>query len=91
MDKKETKEDNRERRYQTIYGNTVDNFGKHLIGRILTFELANGKMITGKLKSFGQYDIIITDSRTGQDILVMKHALITVQGDLPIPNGKATQ
>ena len=69
-------------RYQTIYPGQIDNFGKQLIGRILTLELVNNKTITGKLVSFGQYDIIIMDSRTGQNVLVMKHAIVTVQGDL---------
>ena len=69
-------------RYQTIYPGQIDNFGKQLVGRILTLELVNNKTITGKLVSFGQYDIIIMDSRTGQNVLVMKHAIVTVQGDL---------
>ena len=68
-------------RYQTIYPGQIDNFGKQLIGRILTLELVNNKTMTGKLVSFGQYDIILIDSRTGQSILVMKHAIISVQGD----------
>ena len=69
-------------RYQTIYPGQIDNFGKQLIGRMLTLELVNNKTMTGKLVSFGQYDIILIDSRTGQNVLVMKHAIITVQGDL---------
>ena len=69
-------------RYQTIYPGQIDNFGKQLIGRILTLELVNNKTITGKLVSFGQYDIILIDSRTGQSVLVMKHAIVSVQGDL---------
>jgi sRNA-binding regulator protein Hfq len=69
-------------RYQTIYPGQIDNFGKQLIGRILTLELVNNKTMTGKLVSFGQYDIIMMDSRTGQSVLVMKHAIVTVQGDL---------
>ncbi|MEM3859392.1 MAG: hypothetical protein QW478_08290 [Candidatus Micrarchaeaceae archaeon] len=69
-------------RYQTIYPNAIDNFGKHLIGRLLTLELANNKTLTGKLKSFGQFDVIITETKTGHDILVFKHAIMTVQGDL---------
>ena len=71
-------------RYQTIYPGQIDNFGKQLIGRILTLELVNNKTITGKLVSFGQYDIILLDSRTGQSVLVMKHAIISVQGDLSV-------
>ncbi len=69
-------------RYQTIYPGQIDNFGKQLIGRILTLELVNNKTMTGKLTSLGQYDIIMMDSRTGQSVLVMKHAIVTVQGDL---------
>ena len=69
-------------RYQTIYPGQIDNFGKQLIGKMLTLELVNNKTITGKLISFGQYDIILIDSKTGQNILVMKHAIVTVQGDL---------
>ena len=69
-------------RYQTVYPGTIDNFGKQLLGRLLTLELVNNKTITGKLVSFGQYDIIMMDSRTGQDVLIMKHAIVTVQGDL---------
>ncbi len=76
-------------RFQTIYGATIDNFGKHLIGRTLSFELTNNKTITGKLKSFGQFDVVITDSRTGQDVIVFKHAIITATGDLsPRRDGK---
>ncbi|MEM3192855.1 MAG: hypothetical protein QXU98_07615 [Candidatus Parvarchaeota archaeon] len=76
--------ENREQnfRYQTIYPNAIDNFGKHLIGRLLTLELANNKTITGKLKSFGQFDVIITETKTGQDILVFKHAIVSVYGNL---------
>ena len=69
-------------RYQTIYPGQIDNFGKQLIGRMLTLELVNSKIVTGKLVSFGQYDIILIDSKTGQSILVMKHAIVTVQGEL---------
>ena len=69
-------------RYQTIYPGQIDNFGKQLIGKMLTLELVNNKTLTGKLTSFGQYDIIMIDSRTGQNILVMKHAIISVHGDL---------
>lgn len=68
-------------RYQTIFPNAIDNFGKHLIGKFLSIELNNNKVLTGKLRSFGQYDVILTDQRTGQDILIMKSAIVTVQGD----------
>ncbi|MEM4091042.1 MAG: hypothetical protein QXQ46_09970 [Thermoplasmatales archaeon] len=69
-------------RYQTIYPNAIDNFGKHLLGRLLTLELTNNKTVTGKLKSFGQFDVIITETKSGQDILVFKHAIVSVYGNL---------
>ncbi len=69
-------------RFQTIYGREIDNFGKHLIGKVLSVELTNGKIITGKLRSFGQFDVMIIDQRTGQSIIIMKHAILTIQGDL---------
>jgi sRNA-binding regulator protein Hfq len=74
-------------RYQTIYTNSIDNLGKHLLGRILSFELTNNKVVTGRMKSFGQYDLIVSDSKTGQDVLVMKTAIVTVQGDLSPKKG----
>jgi sRNA-binding regulator protein Hfq len=69
-------------RFQTIYGREIDNFGKHLIGKVLSVELTNGKIITGKLRSFGQFDVMLIDQRTGQSIIIMKHAILTVLGDL---------
>lgn len=71
-------------RYLTIFPNTIDNLGKHLIGNLLSIEMINNKTITGKLKSFGQYDIMITDSTTGQDIIIMKTGILTIRGDLSI-------
>ncbi len=59
----------------------MDNLDSILIGRILTIELSNNKAMTGKLKALGMYDLVLTDSRTGQDILIMKSSIITIQGD----------
>jgi len=69
MEAQEThKEDKAKARYVTPYGyGVLDNFGAQLIGRLLTFELMNNKMVTGKLKGYGQFDIMVTDLRTGQD------------------------
>ncbi|MEM3192063.1 MAG: hypothetical protein QW292_08240 [Candidatus Parvarchaeota archaeon] len=75
-------------RYQTIYPGQIDNFNKHLIGRLLTFKLVNNEIISGRLKSFGQFDVVISDSRTGWDILLFKHAIISVWGDLSPPSMK---
>jgi len=79
------KEDKAKARYVTPYGyGVLDNFGAQLVGKLLTFELMNNKMVTGKLKGYGQFDIMVTDSRTGQDYIIMKHAIVSVQGDLTV-------
>lgn len=70
-------------RFQSLWGmNHLDNLDRNLIGRILTFELINNRTYTGKLKALGMYDLVLTDSRTGQDIILMKAAVVTVQGDI---------
>jgi len=77
------KQDRGQFRYNTPYGyGVLDNFGAQLVGRLLTFELVNNKMVTRKLKGYRQFDVMVTDSRTGQDCIIMKHAIITIQGDL---------
>jgi hypothetical protein len=58
------KQDKEQFRYNTPYGyDVLDDFGVQLIGKILTFELANNKIVTGKLKGYGQFDVLLTDSR----------------------------
>jgi len=75
------KQDKKQFRYNTPYSyDVLDDFGVQLIGKILTFELANNKIVTGKLKGYGQFDVLLTDSRTGQDFILMKHAIVSVQG-----------
>jgi len=90
METQETrKEDKAKARYVTPYGyGVLDNFGAHLVGKLLTIELMNNKTVTGKLKGYGQFDIMITDSRTGQDLIIMKHAILSVQGDLSVKLNK---
>ncbi len=79
-------------RFQTVYGTAIDNLGRHLIGRILSLELVNNKTITGKLVSYGQYDLMVVDSRTGQSMIIMKSAIISVIGDLsPKPTNSGGQ
>jgi len=79
-------------RYNTPYGyGVLDNFGAQLVGKLLTFELVNNKTVTGKLKGYGQFDVIVTDSRTGQDLIIMKHAIITIQGDLSSKSNSTTE
>ena len=83
------KEDKTKACYFTPYGyGVLDNFGTHLIGKLLTIELRNNKTVSGKLKGYGQFDIMITDSRTGQDLIIMKHAIVSVQGDLSVKLNK---
>jgi len=89
--KQEGKEDKIQGRYRTPYGyGVLDNFGAHLIGRLLTFELVNNKIVTGKLKAYGQFDVIVTDTRTGQDLIIMKHAITTIQGDFSVKPGSTS-
>jgi len=94
---KTTKEDKQKQnrmpnRYNTPYGyGVLDNFGAHLVGRLLTIELMNNKTVSGKLKGYGQFDIMITDSRTGQDLIIMKHAILSVQGDLSSKSNSTTE
>ena len=77
--------------YNTPYGyGVLDNFGAHLVGKLLTFELMNNKTVSGKLKGYGQFDIMVTDSRTGQDYIIMKHAIVSVQGDLTVKQNSET-
>jgi len=86
------KEDKTKARYLTPYGyGVLDNFGAHLVGKLLTIELVNNKTVSGKLKGYGQFDIIITDSRTGQDYIIMKHAIVSVQGDLSSKSSSTTE
>ena len=86
------KEDKTKARYVTPYGyGVLDNFGAHLVGKLLTIELMNNKTVSGKLKGYGQFDIIITDSRTGQDYIIMKHAIVSVQGDLSSKSNSTTE
>jgi len=93
---KTTKEDRQKQdrmptRYNTPYGyGVLDNFGAQLVGKLLTFELMNNKTVTGKLKGYGQFDIMVTDSRTGQDYIIMKHAIVSVQGDLTVKQNLET-
>ncbi|MEM3490205.1 MAG: hypothetical protein QXO75_11210 [Nitrososphaerota archaeon] len=71
------------KRYITQFGNGhLDCLDAGLIGRQFSIELINNRTLTGRLRFVGQYDLILTDSRTGQDVLVFKHAVISIQGDL---------
>jgi len=94
---KTTKEDRQKQdkmpaRYNTPYGyGVLDNFGAQLTGKLLTFELMNNRTVTGKLKGYGQFDVMVTDSRTGQDFIIMKHAIVSVQGDLTVKQNSTVE
>jgi len=94
---KTTKEDKQKlnrmpARYNTPYGyGVLDNFGSHLVGRLLNFELMNNRTVTGKLKGYGQFDIMVTDSRTGQDLIFTKHAILSVQGNMGSKSNSTTE
>jgi len=86
------KQDRGQFRYNTPYGyGILDNFGAHLVGKLLTFELMNNRIVTGKLKGYGQFDVIVTDTRTGQDLIIMKHAITTIQGDFSVKPGSTIE
>ncbi|MEM0134551.1 MAG: hypothetical protein QXU18_04900 [Thermoplasmatales archaeon] len=71
------------KRFVTEFGDGhLDCLDAGLIGRQFSIELINNRTLTGKLRFIGQYDLILTDSRTGQDILVFKHAIVSVYGNL---------
>jgi len=93
MEAQEThKEDRAKARYVTPYGyGVLDNFGAQLVGKLLTFELMNNKMVSGKLKGYGQFDVIVTDTRTGQDLIIMKHAIVSVQGDFSVKSSSTIE
>jgi len=85
------KQDRMPARHNTPYGyGVLDNFGTQLVGKLLTFEPMNNKTVTGKLKGYAQFDIMVTDSRTGQDYIIMKHAIVSVQGDLTVKQNYET-
>jgi len=91
MKEDKQKQDRMPARYNTPYGyGVLDNFGAQLVGKLLTFELMNNRTVTGKLKGYGQFDIMVTDSRTGQDYIIMKHAIVSVQGDLTVKQNSET-
>ncbi|MEM3846650.1 MAG: hypothetical protein QXU98_13225 [Candidatus Parvarchaeota archaeon] len=70
-------------KYITIHGpGHLDNLDKALIGRLLTFKLITGEVITGRLIALGQYDLVVVDQRTSWAILLMKSAIVSIMGDL---------
>lgn len=64
------------RRYETG-SSTIDNFGRQQIGRSVTVTLRGGRIESGVLKGYGQYDIALELSNR-KILFVMKHAIDTV-------------
>ena len=64
------------RRYETG-SSTIDNFGRRQIGRSVTVTLRGGRIESGVLRGYGQYDIALELSNR-KILFVMKHAIDTV-------------
>ena len=76
---KPKQEESVKERHKIQYENRdLDNFGNHLIRKILTFELMNNRLETYKLKGYGQFYIMIGDSRRGQDIILIMQGIISI-------------
>ena len=64
------------RRYDTGK-ETIDNFGRAQIGKSVTVTLRSGRIESGILRGFGQYDIAL-ELPNRKVLIVMKHAIDTV-------------
>ena len=64
------------RRYDTGK-ETIDNFGRAQIGKSVTVTLRSGRIESGILRGFGQYDISL-ELPNRKVLIVMKHAIDTV-------------
>ncbi|QRF74618.1 hypothetical protein Thermo_00103 [Thermoplasmatales archaeon] len=61
------------RRYDTGK-ETIDNFGKAQVGKPVTITLRSGRIESGILRGFGQYDIAL-EVQNGHILIIMKHAI----------------
>ncbi|MCO6510206.1 MAG: RNA chaperone Hfq [Aridibacter famidurans] len=50
----------------------------------VVFQLADGKTISGRIKSFDKFSVLIDTD--GQDLLVFKHAISTISVEKKKPN-----
>ena len=64
------------RRYDTGK-ETIDNFGRAQIVKSVTVTLRSGRIESGILRGFGQYDIAL-ELPNRKVLIVMKHAIDTV-------------
>jgi sRNA-binding regulator protein Hfq len=63
-------------RYKTSTG-SLDVFSSHLIGKSLTITLINGRIESGILTQFGQYDIELKTPQ-GRMLIIIKSGILTV-------------
>lgn len=56
---------------------TIDNFGRQQIGKSVTISMRSGRIETGILRGYGQYDVALELSNKKM-LIVMKHAIDTV-------------
>ena len=64
------------RRYETG-SSTIDNFGRQQIGRSVTIAMRSGRVESGILRGYGQYDIAL-ELANRKVLIIMKHAIDTV-------------
>ena len=64
------------RRYDTGK-ETIDNFGRAQIGKSVTVTLRSGRIESGILRGFGQYDIAL-EVQNKRILIIMKHAVDVV-------------
>ena len=73
---KDDRKSEKPKRYDTG-SETIDNFGKQQIGKSITVTLRSGRVESGILKGYGQYDIAVELSNK-RVLFIMKHAVDTV-------------
>ena len=64
------------KRYETG-SSTIDNFGRQQIGKSVTIALRSGRVESGILRGYGQYDIAV-ELVNKRVLIIMKHAIDTV-------------
>ena len=61
------------KRYETGR-DTIDNFGRAQIGKSVTVSLRSGRVESGILRGYGQYDIAL-ELANKKVLVIMKHAI----------------
>jgi sRNA-binding regulator protein Hfq len=64
------------KRYETG-SETIDNFGRQQIGKSVTITMRGGRIESGTLRGYGQYDIAL-ELPNKKILIVMKHAIDAV-------------